>query len=165
VKPSSSLRRAFAEAGLEPDISLTALDADLIKTYVRSGLGVGVLAEMALSAADADLRVLPAPKDIPECVAWAVLPRDRVLRDYALDLVHVLARRWTVATCAACWKATRKPLARTAKLGSADPDHHVLSAAGRTCHFRQCARFRRRDAHGGGGGVSDARRCRGGQPS
>lgn len=91
VKPSSSLRRAFAEAGLEPDISLTALDADLIKTYVRSGLGAGVLAEMALSLADADLRVLPAPEEIPECVAWAVLPRDRVLRDYALDLVHVLA--------------------------------------------------------------------------
>ena len=28
---------------------------------------------------------------IPECVAWAVLPRERVLRDYAVELLHVLA--------------------------------------------------------------------------
>ena len=91
VRESSSLRRAFAGQGLEPDIALTALDADLIKTYVRAGLGVGLLAEMAVSAADSDLRALPAPRQIPECTAWAVLPRDRVLRDYALELVHVLA--------------------------------------------------------------------------
>ena len=42
-------------------------------------------------AGDGDLRAWPAPSAIPECTAWAVLPRDRVLRDYALDLVHVLA--------------------------------------------------------------------------
>ena len=77
--------------GLEPSIALTSLDADLIKTYVRAGLGVGLVAEMAVSANDEDLRAWPAPAPIAECIAWAVLPRDRVLRDYALDLVHVLA--------------------------------------------------------------------------
>ncbi|WP_066094342.1 LysR family transcriptional regulator [Xanthomonas massiliensis] len=91
VRPESSLQRAFARAGLVPDIALTALDADLIKTYVRSGVGVGVVAEMALSAVDADLRAWPAPAEIAECIAWAVLPRERVLRDYALEMVHVLA--------------------------------------------------------------------------
>jgi len=91
TRPSSSLRRAFATQGLEPDLALTALDADLIKTYVRAGLGVGLLAEMAVSAGDGDLRAWPAPSAIPECTAWAVLPRERVLRDYALELVHVLA--------------------------------------------------------------------------
>ena len=91
TRPASSLQRAFAGSGLEPDIALTALDADLIKTYVRSGVGVGLLAEMAVSAADHDLRAWVAPAPIAECVAWAVLPRDRVLRDYALELVHVLA--------------------------------------------------------------------------
>ena len=90
-RPSSSLRRAFASRELEPDLALTALDADLIKTYVRAGLGVGLLAEMAVSGNDTDLRAWPAPAAIPECIAWAVLPRDRVLRDYALELVHVLA--------------------------------------------------------------------------
>lgn len=91
TRPGSSLQRAFADVGLVPDLSLTALDADLIKTYVRTGLGVGLLAEMAVNAADSDLRAWPAPGGIAHCTAWAVLPRERVLRDYALELVHVLA--------------------------------------------------------------------------
>ncbi|MBB4126932.1 DNA-binding transcriptional LysR family regulator [Xanthomonas translucens] len=91
TRSGSSLQRAFGRLGLEPSIALTALDADLIKTYVRAGLGVGLLAEMAVHAGDTDLRAWPAPPEIPECIAWAVLPRDRVLRDYALELVHVLA--------------------------------------------------------------------------
>lgn len=90
-RQDSSLRRAFASAGLEPNFVLTAREADLIKTYVRAGLGVGLLAEMALGSNDSDLRVLPAPSAVPECIAWAVLPRERVLRDYALDLVVALA--------------------------------------------------------------------------
>jgi len=91
TRPGSSLQRAFASLGLAPTIALTALDADLIKTYVRAGLGVGLLAEMAVGAADTDLRAWPAPAQVSECIAWAVLPRERVLRDYALELVHTLA--------------------------------------------------------------------------
>ncbi|HZV39185.1 MAG TPA: LysR family transcriptional regulator [Pseudoxanthomonas sp.] len=91
TRPGSSLQRAFARVGLEPNIALTALDADLIKTYVRAGLGVGLLAEMAIGAGDADLCAWPAPPEVDECIAWAVLPRERVLRDYALELVQALA--------------------------------------------------------------------------
>jgi LysR family cys regulon transcriptional activator len=59
---------------------------------VRAGLGVGLLAEMALDPReDADLRALAAPAAIPECTTWAVLPRERVLRDYALELLKGLA--------------------------------------------------------------------------
>ncbi len=72
---------------------MTARDADLIKTYVRAGLGVG------LAGRDGGERTrrhrpasrLPAPAAIPECIAWAVLPRERVLRDYAIELLHALA--------------------------------------------------------------------------
>lgn len=39
---------AFSAAGLVPDLRLTAMDADVIKTYVRRGLGIGIVAEMAL---------------------------------------------------------------------------------------------------------------------
>lgn len=92
VRADSSLRRAFAKKGLEPRIAMTARDADLIKTYVRAGLGVGLLAEMAVGVADLDtLRALPAPEVIPECTAWAVLPRERVLRDYTLGLLTAVA--------------------------------------------------------------------------
>jgi len=92
VRPESSLRRAFEAQSLSPQLALTARDADLIKTYVRAGLGVGLLAEMALLPEDAaDLVALPAPAAIPDCIAWAVLPRERVLRDYTLDLLQALA--------------------------------------------------------------------------
>ena len=64
TRPGSSLQRAFAKVGLEPNIALTALDADLIKTYVRAGLGVGLLAEMAVNASDTDLRAWPAPTEV-----------------------------------------------------------------------------------------------------
>ena len=45
--PDSPLNLAFAAAGLEPKLALTATDADVIKTYVRRGLGVGIIASMA----------------------------------------------------------------------------------------------------------------------
>lgn len=91
VRGESSLRQAFAAEGLEPQWAMTARDAELIKTYVRTGIGVGVLAEMAVGAADTDLVALPAPPALPVCVAWAVIPRSRVLRDYTVELLHALA--------------------------------------------------------------------------
>lgn len=90
-RPESSLRRAFAAVGERLDLAMTARDADLIKTYVRAGLGVGLLAEMALQASETDLQSLAAPAGIPDCIAWAVLPRERVLRDYTLLLLRRLA--------------------------------------------------------------------------
>lgn len=92
LRAESSLRRAFAAAGLEPRLACTARDADLIKTYVRAGLGVGVLAEMALLPEDAeDLCVLPGGNLFPVCTSWIVLRPDRVLREYALEFIVQLA--------------------------------------------------------------------------
>jgi LysR family cys regulon transcriptional activator len=92
LRADSSLRRAFAAAGLEPRLAMTARDADLIKAYVRAGLGVGLLAEMALLPEDtADFVALPVPSGIPGCTSWAVLSPARVLRDYAADLLLALA--------------------------------------------------------------------------
>jgi len=51
---------AFAQAGLKAQIVLDAMDSDVLKTYVELGLGVGLIAEMAISAErDAHLRALP----------------------------------------------------------------------------------------------------------
>jgi DNA-binding transcriptional LysR family regulator len=87
-RPESSLRRAFAAAGLAPQIAMTAADADLIKTYVRAGLGIGVLAEMALQPGDdADLRVIRADALLPLCTTWIMLRKDSVLRDYMLEWI------------------------------------------------------------------------------
>jgi DNA-binding transcriptional LysR family regulator len=92
ILPESSLQRAFAAAGVKPQIAMTARDANLIVAYVRTGLGAGLLAEMAVGElAGDDLRVIPAPPELPECITWAVVPRGRVLREYALELLHGLA--------------------------------------------------------------------------
>ena len=92
LSADSSLRRAFVAAGCELNLAVTARDADLIKVYVRAGLGVGVLAEMALQESDSrDLCMLSAEGLLPTCTTWVVLQADRVQRDYALDLIAALA--------------------------------------------------------------------------
>jgi DNA-binding transcriptional LysR family regulator len=92
VRANSSLYQAFAREGLKPRIAVTARDADLIKTYVRAGLGVGILAEMAVQDADLeDLVVLPAGDLFARCITWMVLRRDRIMRDYAFDFVELFA--------------------------------------------------------------------------
>lgn len=48
----SHLDAAFSAQGLEPDVVLTAVDADVIKTYVRLGLGAGIVANMAYDPVD-----------------------------------------------------------------------------------------------------------------
>jgi len=91
LKAESSLRRAFDAAGLRPQIAMTAGDADLIKTYVRAGLGIGVLAEMAVLTGDTDLQVLPADHLFPQCTTWIVLRRESVQRDYVLEFISQFA--------------------------------------------------------------------------
>ncbi len=92
LRPESSLRRAFHEAGLEPRLACTSSDADLIKAYVRAGLGIGILAEMALGEQDEhDLAVLDAALLLPQCTTWLVLREDRVLRRYTAMLAELLA--------------------------------------------------------------------------
>ncbi len=88
----SSLRKAFALAGKKPEFAFTSRDADLIKTYVRAGLGAGILAEMAMLPEDArDLQVLDAWDLFPVCTTWMVLRRDRVAREFTLTLAELIA--------------------------------------------------------------------------
>ena len=91
LKSESSLRRAFEAAGVTPQIAMTAGDADLIKTYVRAGLGIGVLAEMAMHESDDDLHTLAADHLFPLCTTWIVLRRESVLREYMLEFIHQFA--------------------------------------------------------------------------
>ena len=88
--PESSLRRAFSKKGLATNLAMTARDADLIKTYVRAGFGVGILAEMAYENTDADLVRLDADKLLPRCTTWLLLRKDRLQRNYTLDLIQRL---------------------------------------------------------------------------
>ncbi|MGA8203240.1 MAG: HTH-type transcriptional regulator CysB [Woeseiaceae bacterium] len=88
----SSLKRAFAEQGLEPDVVFTARDADVIKTYVRMGLGVGIVASMAEDCDDQkDLTAIDARGLFPRSTTWIGFRKDIVLRRYMLDFIRLFA--------------------------------------------------------------------------
>jgi LysR family cys regulon transcriptional activator len=88
----SSLKKAFAEQGLEPDVVFTARDADVIKTYVRMGLGVGIVASMAADCDDQkDLVAIDAEGLFPRSTTWIGFRKDVVLRRYMLDFVQLFA--------------------------------------------------------------------------
>ncbi len=92
----SSLKRAFAEEGLEPDVVFTARDADVIKTYVRMGLGVGIVASMAADCDDKkDLEVINAEGLFPRSTTWIGYKKDTVLRRYMVDFIQLFASHVT----------------------------------------------------------------------
>jgi len=91
-RPESSLMSAFTAGGLKPRIAFTARDADVIKTYVRAGFGVGVLAGVAIeSGVDDDLEVIPIPGLFPRLTTWIAFPRDLLLKRYHCDFIRLLA--------------------------------------------------------------------------
>lgn len=90
MDPQSSLRQAFQRQGLALNMAMTARDADLIKTYVRAGFGVGILAEMAYGREDADLLRINADDLLPQCTTWLLVRKDRLLREYTGSLIQGL---------------------------------------------------------------------------
>jgi LysR family transcriptional regulator, cys regulon transcriptional activator len=92
----ASLQDLFASEGLVPDIALTARDADVIKTYVRLGLGIGIVADVAVDPVeDADLLSIDASHLFPAHTSWAGFMRGSLLRGYMYDFLHLLAPHLT----------------------------------------------------------------------
>jgi LysR family cys regulon transcriptional activator len=92
VTGESSFKQAFGAHGLEPDVVFTARDADIIKTYVRMGMGVGVVAAMSWECQDKkDLVALDAAGLFPRVTTWIGFRRDTVLRGYMVDFASLFA--------------------------------------------------------------------------
>jgi len=90
----SVINRAFAARGLSPHVVLTALDSDVIKTYVELGLGVGILAKMAFDPRrDRPLRALDAAHLFPSSTTRLGIRRRAYLRRYAYDFIEMFAPR------------------------------------------------------------------------
>ena len=88
----SLVSRVFNQEGLEPNVVLTAIDADVIKTYVGLGLGVGLLANMAYDAErDANLVAIDAKHLFPDSTTFVGVRRDAYLRKFAYDFIQLLA--------------------------------------------------------------------------
>ena len=93
----SSLTARFETAGLSIDVALTARDADVIKTYVRAGLGVGILASIAIDPVlDADLVTIDAAHLLEGHTSWIGFRRGALLRTFMYDFIRLLAPHLSV---------------------------------------------------------------------
>lgn len=96
LDPDSPVRRAFEARQLTPDVALTAIDADVIKTYVELGLGVGILAKMAFDPArDFGLRLIDASHLFEPGTTRIGLRRNAFLRGYVFDFIELFAPQLT----------------------------------------------------------------------
>jgi LysR family cys regulon transcriptional activator len=88
----SLVSSVFEKEGLTPNVVLTAIDADVIKTYVGLGLGVGLLATMAYDEErDTNLVAIDASKLFPASTTFVGIRRDAYLRKFAYEFIELLA--------------------------------------------------------------------------
>lgn len=84
--------KVFHDAGLQPNVVFTAIDADVIKTYVNLGLGIGLIANMAYDdTRDAPLKSLDCSHLFPNSTTYLGVRRDAFLRDYMLNFITMLS--------------------------------------------------------------------------
>lgn len=88
----SKIDHAFSLRDLKPDILLEAIDADVIKTYVELGMGVGIIAGMAFDAErDKNLRGIPVGHLFGSNVSRIALKKGAYLRGYVYTFIELLA--------------------------------------------------------------------------
>jgi LysR family transcriptional regulator, cys regulon transcriptional activator len=93
----TKIDQAFAAKRLSPRIALEAIDSDVIKTYVRLGLGVGIVAEMAIreDGTNSDLTALPAGPLFGVNVARVAFKRSAYLRNFVYKFAELLSDKLT----------------------------------------------------------------------
>ena len=88
----SKINHAFAAHGLTPNVVITALDSDVIKTFVELGMGVGLIAHMAFDAArDTGLRAIDAQSLFESSTTRIGIRRGAFLRKYTYDFIAMFA--------------------------------------------------------------------------
>lgn len=88
----SKINQAFEAKDLTPNVVLTAIDADVIKTYVELGLGIGIVAKMAFdSKRDKHLRSIDASHLFEPSTTRIGISRNSYLRSYELDFIEMFA--------------------------------------------------------------------------
>ncbi|MDP5253670.1 MULTISPECIES: HTH-type transcriptional regulator CysB [unclassified Vibrio] len=111
----SELELAFGRNGLSPKVIFTASDADVIKTYVKLGIGVGVVASMAAQVSDdPELVAIDVSHLFNPCVTRVVFRRGSFLRSYMYDFIVRLAPHLT------------KPLVEAAMMSKSNSDVEAL---------------------------------------
>ena len=92
----SKINEAFEQAGLAPEFALTAIDADVIKTYVELGLGIGILAEIAfIPEREPHLRRMNARHLFKPSTTRIAIRKNEYLRAYTYDFITLFAQQLT----------------------------------------------------------------------
>jgi LysR family cys regulon transcriptional activator len=92
----SRVNQTFAERGLTPRVALSAIDADIIKTYVALGLGVGIVAQMAFDPEqDRGLRAVDCAHLFESSTTRIGLHRNAWLRGYTYAFIEAFAASLT----------------------------------------------------------------------
>lgn len=92
----SAVNQAFTDAGLLTNIALTALDSDIIKKYVKLGMGVGLIAETALDPeVDKDLNIVDASHLFAPNTSCICVHRGRHLRSYVYAFINNITPQLT----------------------------------------------------------------------
>jgi LysR family cys regulon transcriptional activator len=90
----NAIDEAFASQGIATDVVMSALDADVIKTYVELGLGVGIIASMAYHPdKDSGLRLLESSHLFAQNTTRIAIRQGHYLRDYAYTFLHLCAEQ------------------------------------------------------------------------
>ena len=97
----NKINAAFEAASIQPNIALTAIDADVIKTYVELGLGIGILAKMAyIPERDKHLRMMDAGQLFKPSITRVAIRQNEYLRGYTYDFIELFAPHLTRAVVA-----------------------------------------------------------------
>ena len=99
VTGRTRIDQAFARARLKPQVALEAIDSDVIKTYLRLGLGIGIVTELAMRdpALDTDLVARPLGYLFGTNVTRVAFKRSAYLRQFVLAFAEMLSPRLTPA--------------------------------------------------------------------
>jgi LysR family cys regulon transcriptional activator len=88
----SAINAAFAAKGLEPNVVLSALDSDVIKTYVDLGMGIGIIAQMAYDKEkDSGFEMLDASHLFAASTTRLALRSGVFLRGFVYEFIHLFA--------------------------------------------------------------------------
>ncbi len=90
----SKIDAAFSAAGIEPSIVLEAVDADVIKTYVLVGLGIGIIAGVAVDLKRDGLVVLPCGHLFGKNTARLAVKQGAYMRGFVYSFIEMLAPGW-----------------------------------------------------------------------
>jgi LysR family cys regulon transcriptional activator len=91
----AAVLRAFGKARIKPDIVLSAIDADIIKTYVELGLGIAILPSIAYEPSrDRRLRAIDASHLFEPTITHIAIRRDSYLRADMYDFIYMIAPNW-----------------------------------------------------------------------